>query len=136
VSVPPVRRRLRVLGLALGVAATLGACGGTGPTATAAPATPLPSGIVAVRAKEYAFIPASLTVPAGAVTLAVSNVGSENHEFEVLQGDQSLGKIDPFARETTKGLTVTLAAGEYTFICRLNGHDQLGMKGTLTVTGG
>ena len=36
----------------------------------------------------------------------------------------------------TKDLTVTLEAGDYTFVCKLNGHDQLGMKGTLTVTGG
>ena len=33
----------------------------------------------------------------------------------------------------SKDLTVTLAAGSYTYICTLNGHDQLGMKGTLTV---
>jgi uncharacterized cupredoxin-like copper-binding protein len=30
---------------------------------------------------------------------------------------------------------VTLEPGEYTFVCKVNGHDQLGMKGTLTVTG-
>jgi uncharacterized cupredoxin-like copper-binding protein len=34
----------------------------------------------------------------------------------------------------TKDLTVTLAAGEYQFKCLLNGHDQLGMTGTLTVS--
>jgi uncharacterized cupredoxin-like copper-binding protein len=31
-------------------------------------------------------------------------------------------------------LTVDLEAGDYTFACKLNGHDQAGMTGTLTVT--
>ena len=53
----------------------------------------------------------------------------------MVAGEAPVGKLDPFARGTTEVLTVTLAAGEYTLICRLNGHDQLGMKGTLTVTG-
>ena len=30
-------------------------------------------------------------------------------------------------------LTVDLEAGDYTFACKLNGHDQAGMTGTLTV---
>jgi plastocyanin len=32
-------------------------------------------------------------------------------------------------------LPVTLAAGEYTFACKLGAHDLLGMKGALIVTG-
>jgi len=109
------------------------ACGGTSPTR--GPATPVPSGVVVIEAKEYNFTPDAVTVSAGTVTFAVSNNGTENHEFEVLAGEQSLGKIGSFAREQTRDLTLTLDAGAYTFTCKLNGHDQLGMKGTLTVTG-
>ena len=118
-----------LLGLALG----LGACGGTPPSA--GPATPVASGVLAINALEYEFTPAEITVPSGVVHFAVSNVGSLDHEFEVMSGEVSLGKIGAFSRGTTKDLTVPLEAGSYTFICRLNGHDQLGMKGTLTVTG-
>jgi plastocyanin len=92
--------------------------------------------VVALDAKEYAFTPATLTAPAGAVTFAITNTGREPHEFEVLAGEQSLGKASAFGVGATGGLTVTLEAGEYTFACRLNGHNQLGMTGTLTVTGG
>jgi uncharacterized cupredoxin-like copper-binding protein len=46
--------------------------------------------------------------------------------------DEIEGLVPGLAKE----LTVTLAAGDYTFKCKLSGHDQLGMKGTLTVNGG
>ena len=75
-------------------------------------------------------------MPAGAVTFAVHNVGNEEHEFEIFQGDTVKDEIEGIVPGLTKNLTVTLAAGDYTFMCKLNGHDQLGMKGTLTVTGG
>lgn len=119
-----------VLALALIVAA----CSGS--PASAAPVTPVPSGVVALDAKEYSFTPSTLAVPAGAVTFAIRNTGREPHEFEVLKADQSLGKAPAFAAGATGGLTVTLQAGEYALACRLNGHNQLGMTGTLTVAGG
>jgi plastocyanin len=129
-------RRLRasVTGLAL-VAAVLAACGGGG-AASAAPATPVPSGVIAVEAKEYAFTPSSITVPAGSVTFSIKNVGTQEHEFEILNGDQVVDEVEGIVPGLTKDATMTLAAGNYTFVCKLNGHDQLGMKGTLTVTGG
>ena len=125
-----VRRASPILAVAL----VLAACGGT--PASVAPVTPVPSGVIALDAKEYSFTPAAITTPAGSVSFSVRNTGNEAHEFEVLQGDQSVGKIEDFGVGTTGALTVTLAPGEYTFACRLNGHDQLGMKGTLTVSGG
>lgn len=124
-----------VVALAPALVLSLAACGGTAP-GTAAPATPLPPDAVTIEAKEYSFTPSTLTVPAGSVTFAVTNGGTQDHEFEVVAGEEPVGKLEGIARGTTEALTVTLAAGEYTLICRLNGHDQLGMKSTLTVTGG
>ena len=115
--------------------ALLVACGG-GSGATPGPATPVPSGVVAVEAKEYAFTPSTVTVPAGAVTFSIKNVGSQEHEFEIFKGDQVVDEVEAMVPGLTKDATVTLAAGDYTFVCKLNGHDQLGMKGALTVTGG
>jgi plastocyanin len=125
-----LRRGSPVLALAF----VLAACSGN--PASAAPVAPVPSGVIALEAKEYSFTPAAITIPAGSSTFSVRNTGREPHEFEVLSGDQSLGKAPAFAVGVTGALTVTLAAGGYTFACRLNGHDQLGMTGTLTVTGG
>ncbi len=114
------------------IAGVLAACGGGG-NASAGPPTPVPSGVVAIEAKEYAFTPSTITVPAGAVTFSIKNVGSQEHEFEIFQGDQVKDEVEGIVPGLTKNATMTLAPGEYTFLCKLNGHDQLGMKGTLTV---
>ena len=129
--------RLASFGLGLSLAVALVACGGT--TGSSGPAASLPEGTIAVEAKEYAFTPSTLTAPAGSVTFRVSNAGQEEHEFEIFQGQTTEGEVEGevegLVPGLTKDLTVPLAAGEYTFVCKLNGHDQLGMKGTLTVTG-
>ena len=127
-----VRASLAALAL---VALVIAACGGGGP-ASARPATPLPSGVIAVEAKEYAFTPSTISVPAGSVTFSIKNAGTQEHEFEVFKGDQVVDEVEGIVPGLTRNATMTLAAGEYTFMCKLNGHDQLGMKGTLTVTGG
>jgi iron uptake system component EfeO len=116
------------------VALVLAACGG-GSGGSAAPPTALAPGVVAVEAKEYQFRPSTLTVPAGSVTFSVKNAGTEEHEFEIFEGETVVDEIEGLVPGLTKDLTVTLEAGAYTFACKLNGHDQLGMKGTLTVTG-
>jgi iron uptake system component EfeO len=113
-------------------AVTVAACGGS--TSSGAPTSaPAASGTVAVEAKEYAFTPSTLTVPAGQVTFSVRNAGNEEHEFEIFQGETVVDEIEGLVPGLTKPLTVTLAAGSYTFKCLLNGHNQLGMTGTLTV---
>jgi iron uptake system component EfeO len=96
----------------------------------------VPSGVVAVEAKDFQFTPSSLSVPAGSVTFSIRNAGSQEHEFEVFKGDQVVDEVEGIVPGLTRQATMTLEAGDYTFLCKLNGHDQLGMKGTLTVTGG
>lgn len=119
---------LAVIVLGAGVAG----CGGAAP----ASAPPPPSGAVVVEAGEYKFTPATLTVGAGQVTFYVRNAGTDEHEFEIFKGDQVIDEIEGLVPGLAKSLTVTLEAGDYTYVCKINGHDQLGMKGTLTVTGG
>ena len=127
-------RPARLASFGLGVVVALAACGGT--TSSSGPAASLPEGTIAVEARNYAFTPSSISVPAGEVTFRVRNAASEEHEFEIFQGETVKDEIEGLVPGLTKDLTVTLAAGDYTFMCKLNGHDQLGMKGTLTVTGG
>ncbi len=128
------RRARPAVVAAVGLGVLVAACGGS--TTSAGPATPVPSGTVAVEAREYSFGPSTINVPAGSVTFAVKNAGNEEHEFEIFEGETVVDEIEGLVPGLTKDLTVTLAAGDYTFVCKLNGHDQLGMKGTLTVTGG
>ena len=128
-------RRPASLALAIAAAFALAACGTAAPSTGSA--TTVPSGIVAVQASNasgaYTFTPSTLTVPAGSVTFSVRNAGSEEHEFEIFKGETVVDEIEGLVPGLTKELTVTLAPGEYTFVCKLNGHDLAGMKGTLTV---
>jgi iron uptake system component EfeO len=126
-------RPARLASFGLGLAALLAACSGTNPSS--GPAASLPEGTVAVEATNYAFTPSTISVPAGEVTFRVRNAANEEHEFEIFEGETVVDEVEGLVPGLTKDLTVTLAAGDYTFVCKLNGHDQLGMKGTLTVTG-
>jgi iron uptake system component EfeO len=116
---------------------TLAACGTgatAGPTGGATDAGS--THVVPVEAKEYQFTPAEVDLEAGSITFRVHNGGTEEHEFEIFRGDQVVDEIEGLVPGLTKDLTLTLEPGEYTFFCKLNGHDVLGMKGTLTVAAG
>jgi high-affinity iron transporter len=114
------------------IAAALAACGGNG-GASEAPAASAAT-TVEIAASEYQFDPSTVTAPAGTVAFHVSNKGSEEHEFEIFKGDQVVDEIEGLVPGLDRTLTVTLAAGDYTYVCKLSGHDLAGMKGTLTVT--
>ena len=106
------------------------ACSGSAsPGASAA----LSAAVVDVAARDYAFDPSAISVAPGPVTFRVENVGAEEHEFEIFRGDVVVDEIEGLLPGLTKDLTVTLAAGDYTFVCKLADHEQRGMKGTLTV---
>ena len=128
-SISPARR---LVATTFAIAFAAAACGGS--TGSAGPATPVPSGTIQVEAKEYSFTPSTITAPAGVITFSVKNAGTEEHEFEVFKGETVVDEIEGLVPGLTKELTVTLEAGDYTYMCKINGHDQLGMKGTLTVT--
>ena len=135
-------RPARLASLALGTAAVLAACGGgnatSGPPASQAASGPpasMAAGTFAVEAKNYSFTPSTLSVPAGEVTFQVKNTSTEEHEFEIFKGDTVVDEIEGLVPGLTLDLTVTLEPGDYEFKCLINGHDQLGMTGTLTVTG-
>lgn len=124
----------RVIALGL-VAIALAACGGG---ATQSPAGTQGTGngsteTVAVEASEYQFDPSTITVPAGEITFSVKNVGELEHEFEIFEGEQVVDEIEGIVPGLTKDLTVTLEAGEYTYVCKIAGHEEAGMTGTLTV---
>ena len=122
----------RVAALAVAAAFAVG-CGADQPSGSP---TPVPSGVIAVNALEFKYEPATLTVPAGEVRFAIRNTGNIEHEFEIFKGDTVVDEIEGLLPGQTKELTVTLEPGEYTYVCKLAGHEEQGMKGTLTVTGG
>jgi iron uptake system component EfeO len=117
--------------VALAVAACSSNTGASATPAGSVPAAPAP---IAVAASEYRFDPATLTAPAGEVTFRVTNTGTVEHEFEIFEGDQVVDEVEGLVPGLTRDLKVTLEPGAYTYVCKLAGHEEQGMKGTLTVT--
>ena len=86
-----------------------------------------------VALTEFA-IEGDLTAPAGQVTLAVSNVGSVEHNLVV----RELGSSTPMI---AAGGSATLAlgdlpAGTYQLFCEVAGHESSGMSADLVITDG
>lgn len=129
----PVASGATVATLAVAAAIVLAACGST---ATTDRPVPSEAATIEVTADEYAFTPSALEAPAGPIAFHVTNAGNEEHEFEILKGEQVVDEVEGLVPGLDRTLVVTLEPGEYTFVCKLAGHDSLGMTGTLTVNGG
>jgi plastocyanin len=76
----------------------------------------------------FVFAPSTLTVKMGD-SLAVTNVGTASHTFTIT--GKGIDVVNSPGQ--SQNVTINLAPGTYQFICRF--HVNLGMKGTLTVTG-
>lgn len=129
-------RGAAVASAAVIAAVVLTACGGAGGTEGSGDPESSAATTIEVAASEYAFTPSALTAPAGRIAFHVTNTGSEEHEFEIFEGEQIVDEIEGLVPGLDRTLVVELAAGEYTFACKLADHDLAGMTGTLSVTGG
>ena len=92
-----------------------------------------PSTLAQIELGEFS-IEGDLTVPAGEVTLAVSNAGSAEHNLVVAD----LGKRTPnLQSRASASLDLgNLAPGEYEFFCDIPGHREAGMVATFEVISG
>jgi iron uptake system component EfeO len=135
----PRRAPRPAFALVVAVTAILaGACGGSAGSPSSSPeastASPPASGaVVEVKAVDYAFEPSTIALQPGPVTFRVENAGTQEHEFEIFEGDTVVDEIEGLVPGLTKDLTISLVAGSYTFVCKLADHEQRGMTGTLIV---
>jgi plastocyanin len=109
------------------LAATLGVAG----TSAAKPADP--PGLTA-KLSEWQVELSQATVPAGKVTITVSNAGSIPHALEV-EGPGVEQETVPIQPGATATLTVTLQPGTYEVYCPVgeDSHKKLGMETHLKV---
>lgn len=77
------------------------------------------------------FDKTTLTAKAGKVTIDLDNPSSTPHAIAV-EGNGVEQKSDQVTQSKTS-VTADLKPGTYTFYCPVPGHEQAGMKGTLTV---
>jgi uncharacterized cupredoxin-like copper-binding protein len=73
----------------------------------------------------------SATAKAGKVTLLSKNASSVPHDISVKDGVNKQGPMVSGGK--TSKVSVDLKPGKYEFYCSVPGHEQAGMKGTLTV---
>ena len=127
-----------------GAAPAAGGGGGTatGGTATGGSQTTGGGGGAAAGAKvavdadptgNLKFVQKTLSAKAGKVTFAFTNKSPVPHNFAIKGNGVKAGPSATISGGKTADLTVTLKAGSYEFYCAIPGHEQAGMKGTLTV---
>jgi uncharacterized cupredoxin-like copper-binding protein len=84
-------------------------------------------------ATDFKFDNKNPTVKKGKVTINLTNKGGTTHAIEV-EGKGLEVKANQIKPGQSTKLTVNLTKpGKYEFYCPVDGHKQLGMKGTLTV---
>ena len=104
-----------------------------------------------VDMKEYSITLGAASVKAGSTKIGIRNLGTMEHEFELIKTDLAPDKLpvdvgsgrakeDGLVKQVkgiqpNKVATVTadLQAGTYVIICNVAGHYQLGMRVALKV---
>ncbi len=138
-----MRRTLIALALA---AAVFAGCGGDDdePESAATPAataesTPADSGggeTLAFSAPEDGSLKfdqgGDVTAKAGKVTVTFDNPSSVPHAVEI-EGNGVESKTETVTGGEAPPVEVDLKPGTYEFYCPVGGHEEAGMKGTLTV---
>jgi len=76
----------------------------------------------------------SLSAKAGSVTIDFDNPAAISHDVSVQDSSgKDLGTSDLIAQSKTTLDLSNLKPGTYTYFCTVPGHEEAGMKGTLTV---
>jgi plastocyanin len=129
--------RTLLTALALAPAALgLAACGGDDDDGGGgAPVTFQKGQPVHVQGHEYGFDPGTVVVEGGGgpTKIEFENAGSLAHNLRLEKGGEDVGGSPTFQGGETKSASVDLQPGEYTMICTVGDHADLGMKGKLTV---
>lgn len=136
-------RRSAGLGVAVGtIALAATACGSSGSSTTTAAASTSQTAPAAQSGttlqlgtdpNALAFVPTTLTAPAGKVTIVLTNDSAIQHSIAIKAPGDVPGQVVSQGQMSTT--TATLKAGTYQYYCTVPGHAQSGMVGTLTVTG-
>jgi plastocyanin len=111
-----------------------GSSGGGGSTSTSSPPTGTGQIVnIPIASSGFAFSTSTATASAGTVTLKAMNPQSTPHDISI-KGNGVDVKGNQVSSGGVSTVTATLKAGTYEYYCSVPGHEQLGMKGTLTVS--
>jgi plastocyanin len=111
---------------------------GVGPALTpvnaVAPATSGPLALAANPSGELAYNTKTLTATSTHVVIDFTNNSPLGHNVTIANSAGKVLGATPTFQGGSRTLTLTLPAGTYTYYCSVPGHEQAGMKGTLTVS--
>ena len=74
------------------------------------------------------------TFKAGKYTFVAQNKGQTTHALMISGPGVKMAMTKDISPGQSAKLTVTLKKGTYTYYCPVPGHEQAGMKGTLSVS--
>jgi plastocyanin len=118
------------------VAAGCGGGSSNGGSSSGSSSPPAGSGQVVnipIASSGFAFTKTTATANAGTVTLRAVNPQSTPHDISI-KGNGVDAKGSQVSNGGVSEVTVNLQPGTYEYYCSVPGHEQAGMKGTLTVS--
>jgi plastocyanin len=131
----PLLHSAATVAVAAVLAAGCGGGSGGGGGSSAAGSTPANAQVVEIdiASSGFAFAKTTATAKAGTVELRSKNPQSVTHDISI-KGNG----VDEQGNQVSSGgvstVTATLKPGTYTYYCSVPGHEEAGMKGTLTVS--
>ena len=129
-------RTTALMAVALAVLSFLvAACGSSSDKGTGSTTVTFKTGQpVHITASEYKFKPADIVVQGGGTTkFELENKGSLAHNLRVMENGADIGGTPTFQGGETKSANVALRTGEYTLVCTVGDHANLGMTAQLIV---
>jgi plastocyanin len=86
---------------------------------------------VQASASELAYVPNTLSAPAGRIMIRMTNPSQLQHSIALAVSGVQPGPV--VGNGGMSEVVATLTPGTYTYYCTVPGHRQAGMTGTLTV---
>jgi uncharacterized cupredoxin-like copper-binding protein len=128
-----VSTSLKGFAAAVALVAVLTACGGSGDEGTPYEEPSGPAiATLEVQSGNVFFKPTELESPKGIVEISLENIESGTHDL-VIRGLSGF-MLDVSGEGATDSGKVELTKPSYEFYCTIPGHEQAGMKGTITVS--
>lgn len=98
------------------------------------PPTRAAAAVVKIAAREFLYVPKSLSAPSGETRFVVTNEGAIEHNFVIESESKSkVAEIAILEPGQTLEVRAVLRPGTYTIYCSLPGHRDAGMEAALHV---